>query len=198
MAKVKTPEQGTQEFLAELLGGSTKTVLGLSDVMSGKRVLVPTTVYEVSNDDTSGVAGLLFPSGEFIAKAPNRSTARYWEFEETDRYSQDERGRVSGYSWRTGELVWTGHAADIEPNVEFEADIYETVELKTRINAEGDTVMTPYVVHKKSQMVVAHKRGEDRNAMTGEWVTTGELERAMERGTSMAGGARTRGRVHTS
>lgn len=41
-------------------------VWGLSDVARGRTALVPTTVYRVSGDSASGVAGRLLPSGEFL------------------------------------------------------------------------------------------------------------------------------------
>lgn len=44
-------------------------VWGLNDVARGRTPEVPTTVYAVSGDSASGVAGLIFPDGNFIPKA---------------------------------------------------------------------------------------------------------------------------------
>jgi hypothetical protein len=150
-----------------------REVLGVEDVEKGVRVAYPTTIYNLSGDDTSGIAGLLYPSGEFAQATEPPTTQRYWEHEETLRYVQvegelNEAGlpRVVGDSWREGEVVWSGDVAgSIEPNAE---EVYE------------------------NQPV--HKRTFDAS-LGSDWMTTGELWKALERGTGMQNGPQP-GKIH--
>lgn len=176
-------------------------VSGVQDVVNGLVVNVPTTIYEVSGDDTSGVAGLLLPSGEFIAKAPARSAQKYWNFDETLRYRAKREGEsgardVVGDSWTQGEVVWDGHAAPVAHGVEMTTDVYVEVEQKTRINAEGEETNTPMVI-RKIEDVKVNVRDKDTNALTGDWITTGELWRALDEGRGMTQASPSVGRVHT-
>lgn len=196
--RVVTNEVGTREVWS-----LDVPVIGLNDVAEGIRVNVPTTVYEVSGDDTSGVAGLLFPSGEFIAKEVNRPTQKYWEFDETLKYEKvgaerNEAGlpRVQGNSWTEGEVIWNGHAAPVDHAITMKTDVYVEVEQKEKTNVDGETTLNPYVVSRIEEVTV-NRREPDKNSITGDWITTGELWRSLERGTSMQGGP-VPGRVHTS
>lgn len=93
-----------------------REVLGIMDLGTSRgRVAYPTTVYQTSGDDTSGIAGIIYPSGEFVAVEPPRKTQRFWEFDETLTYEKvegelNEAGlpRVRGNSWTSGEVVWDG------------------------------------------------------------------------------------------
>jgi hypothetical protein len=147
------------------------SILGLRDVGHTK-VSVPTTVYQKSGDETSGVAGLLFPDGKFIeASKPRVGTqALYWEFDETLAYEQipgevtpEGTPRVVGNSWRTGEVVWDGSVAGC---IEIDA-------------LDGDDED----LHRQ----VVNRRVRDA-ALGDEWPTTGELWKALERGTKMYAG----------
>jgi hypothetical protein len=150
-------------------------VLGLEDVEAGIRVPYPTTIYNVKGDETSGVAGLLKPDGEFIRAQHPRTVARYWEFDETLKYERIEKPtgiqRARGNSWAAGAVIWDGSVAG-------------------SINQSGlagdETDLLREVV----------KRREWDAALTPEWLTTGELQRAIESGRSMEGGTRRPGRVH--
>lgn len=162
----KVKKDALLDFLAELdhqvaQYAEKPPVAGMTDVMAGLKVAYPTTIYQISGDDTSGVAGLLMANGEFIAAQGSRIGAqqRYWEFEETDRYITTADGRVVGDSWREGEVVWDGAVTgSINP-----------------FATDGD------------EKGPVNKREWDV-ALTGEWQTTGELWRAIERGTSMFSG----------
>lgn len=100
---------------------SKPPVLGRSDVLAGAEVLVPTTVYEVTGDDASGVAGILFPTRAFTEASPEKLTAKYWESDETLKYEVTVDAdlndpskpvvRVIGNSWARGEVVWNGTVA---------------------------------------------------------------------------------------
>lgn len=176
---------------------SRNPVLGLADVADGVIVLYPTTVYEVTNDDTSGIAGLLLPSGQFIPKAPRHREARYWEFSETDRYVRDATtGRVSGDSWRRSHLAWSGQAGAIRHNVTMKTDVYVEVSQNAKLNAKGEQTNLPRVFATREEEVTVHIRDKHEASLTGDWITTGEMERAMTRGTSMASVGPQMGRVH--
>jgi hypothetical protein len=89
------------------------TVYGLSDVEDGLRTAIPLTIYHLSDDDTSGIAGLLMPSGEFIHTAPSSKVVKYWEFDETFKYERfvnpdTEEVIIKANSWTSGEVVWNG------------------------------------------------------------------------------------------
>jgi len=124
-------------------------------VASGYLPPYPVTVYTVDGDDTSGIAGMLFPSGEFIpVPGPRRHDVWAWD---------EHLGRRVNL----GRAVWTGSVAgSINPN-----------------GRDGD---------KEGPI----NRREWDASLGGDWVTTGELWRAMERGTGMRRG-QTVGRVHT-
>lgn len=85
-------------------------VPGLAELAAGLVLMVPTTIYNISGDDTSGVAGVGFPDGTFIAAQPPKTTTRFWDFDETHEYVELADGRVVGNSWRIGEVVWDGSA----------------------------------------------------------------------------------------
>lgn len=153
-------------------------VLGMEDIHAGVRVAYPTTIYNLKGDDTSGVAGLLYPTGEFLPTVPPRKTADYWEFDETLKYEQvpgelNEAGtgpRVIGNSWTSGEVLWDG-------------SVVGALNLDALDGEETDLHRTPV------------KRRERCDNLTGEWDTTGELYRALARGTVMENGPRA-GKVH--
>jgi hypothetical protein len=87
-------------------------VLGRLDALAGAEVLVPTTIYEIAGDDTSGVAGILLPTQEFIEAAQPKPTARYFDYDETREYEKflDHNGveRVRGNSWFRAPVLWNG------------------------------------------------------------------------------------------
>ena len=159
-----------------------RDVPGLIDVMSGLKVLYPTTIYQTSGDDTSGVAGMLMADGEFVAAALPKSSAEYWEFDETLAYNPvlDEEGnqihytddynerftKVAADSWTEGEVVWDGSVTNS---------------------------VNPFAIDGDEKGPV--NRREWDVALTGEWETTGELWKAIERGTSMLNGPKS-GTVH--
>ena len=172
-------------------------VVGLDMVRKGYRPLYTVTVYQLTNDDTSGVAGMLFPNGEFIPVHVEHSTQRYWEFDETLEYksfpnlsySEINPGetRVQGNSWREGEVLWDGIAALIDTNIEMETEVH----VNSRQQDKGTLFNKTF-----KQKVVVHIRREDRNAVTRNWATTGELQRAIEQGVSMRQRGRMPGMVH--
>lgn len=148
-------------------------VPGLAEVAAGWRPLYPTTIYNVSGDDSSGVAGLLKPDGEFIAVKAKLATQRFWEHEETDRYVEVTvpsdspyplSTRIVGDSWREGEVVWDGSAVGGIDLLGIDGD-------------ETDEERNP-----------VFRRTSTPDELTGEWPKNdGELWRAFERGTGMAG-----------
>lgn len=146
-------------------------VLGLIDVANGYRPYYPTTVYQVSGDDTSGIVGLLYPNGDFLIASTPGKAAQYWEFDETLGYKKitvDSKQYVVGDSWTRGEVTWDGSVAG-SVNV---------------LGRDGD----------KEGPV--NKREWDASLHDGDWITTGELWRALMRGTPMHNGP-TSGRIHT-
>jgi len=150
------------------------STLGLEDVARGHRVKYLTTVYNVSGDDSSGIAVMLYPDGEFVAVNPPKTEASFWEFDETLAYERyvDESGkeRVRGNSWTTAPVVWDGSVGgSINPNA--------------LTGEEGDTDRKPI------------SRREFDASLGGDWLSTGELWKALERGTSMQGGPQA-GKVH--
>ena len=54
-------------------------VWGLLDVATGRRTDVPQTVYLVSGDSASGIAGILYADGTFVPKASTRVGGRALE-----------------------------------------------------------------------------------------------------------------------
>lgn len=153
-------------------------VWGITEVELGLRPLVPTTVYNVSGDDSSGIAGLIHPNGEFVRTAKALTSQRYWNFDETYLYKKLDDGRVVGYSWARVEVLWDGSVAgDIDVNA-LDGDESDAVFLggtgRNRIN----------------------RRTIDRS-ITGDWLSTGELWRALVRGTEMQGGP-VAGKIHRS
>jgi hypothetical protein len=149
-----------------------RPVIGLADVAAGYKPLFTTTVYQISGDDTSGIAGLLYADGTFVPSPAPRQKARYWVHEETLRYVKDpETGRVSGDSWVEGEVLWDGSVVgSINP-----------------ASAEG-------LEEEDGSRPAVHVREFDGSLGT-EWITTGELWKALERGTGMHTGPQA-GRVH--
>jgi hypothetical protein len=92
-------------------------VHGLADVARGLKTLYPITIYNLSGDDTSGVAGMLMPDGTFVAAPKPVTEAWFWEHEETDSYipmpngaKWDPTRKAFAHSWRKGEVVWDGSA----------------------------------------------------------------------------------------
>jgi hypothetical protein len=184
-------------------GPSKHYIVGLIDVEMGYETPYPVTVYAVAGDDTSGIVGLLMPSGEFIPKAGVVVTARFWEFDETLTYEKvlDADGQpvmqpnpwgdkpcnlTKANSWDEGEVLWNGRAGDIQPRQSMIAEV-------NTFTDEDELVKT--VVRTEKKAVVVNRRLNDTNALTGDWITTGELWRAIERGTQMCGGPQA-GRVH--
>lgn len=142
-----------------------RAVPGLSDVQQGIQVNVPTTVYNTSGDDASGVAGVLMPSGEFVQASSskvNRLT-KFWEFDETLRYVTKVEGdtkRVVGDSWRGAQVVWDGV-------------VNGSISQASLDGADEDDSQSRAVV----------KRRQWDTSLTGDWESTGELWRAIRRGT---------------
>ncbi len=166
--------------------GVRPAVVGYEDVKAGYRPLYPVTVYLLGGDDTSGIVGLLFPSGEFIPTLEAKTSTPYWEFTETLKYEKvpgevtpEGTPRVKGNSWTEGEVLWDGVAGEIEPHV----DMFTEVEVKTTQKGTG----TVFVKAMKAK-VAPHVRREDINALTGDWDTYGAASRE--------GGDRANGRVH--
>jgi hypothetical protein len=156
-----------------------RDVPGLVDVMGGLEVLVPTTIYNLPGDDASGVAGLLKPDGEFIPAASTQPPAEvpHWNSEDTDTYvkngiGSDGKPTYKSWSWRLGELRWNGV-------------VNGSIDLESLDGEEGD---------EQRQTV---KRRTNDASLTGEWVSNGELWRAIRRGTAQQGGP-VAGRVHLS
>lgn len=171
-------ERELQRMFEEEEEYPVRPVLGVADLASGSligKVSVPTTIYNVSGDDTSGIAGLLKPDGEFIATAAPRRTAAFWEFDETLRYEKVEpqppanarfARRARGNSWTSGEVLWDGSVAGSVDS----------------LGEDGD------------QQGPVNKRTFDASIM-GDWPeNNGELWRAIGRGTTQGG--RRVGRIH--
>lgn len=165
-------------------------VVGLESVRTGFRPLYPVTVYQLEGDDTSGIAGILYPSGNFFPVVKPRHVAKFWEFDETLKYEEVPNThfsdinpgptRVVGNSWTAGEVLWDGVAAEIDTLVPMEAEIHV-------ISARYKTMTVK---------VTPHVRQADRNSVTGDWATTGELYRAIEQGMSMRQRGPQAGTVH--
>jgi hypothetical protein len=146
-------------------------VVGIEDVETGYRPAYPVTVYQVSGDDTSGIAGMLFPNGDYLEATEQRTRAKYWEFDETLKYdlipgelTPEGTPRVIGNSWTEGEVVWDGTSGPIQPFVEMVAEIHSHVVQQ----AKG----TMFIQSTKAK-VSPHVRLEDFNSLTGEWETYG-------------------------
>ena len=149
-----------------------REVLGLADVRFGVRVPVPTTIYNVKGDDVSGVAGLLFPSGEFLPAQPSKvgTLQPYWEFDETLSYNkiaeqdptQPFKRCAEGDSWAEGEVVWDGSVAN-------------SINQATLSGEEGD----------EEERVVVKRRMWDAD-LTEKRDSTGLLWDAIQSGRSMA------------
>lgn len=145
-----------------------RLVPGIKDVEEGLRVNVPTTIYNLTADDASGVAGILMPSGEFIQSASPRVSLpeRFWEFDETLGYErvkgEDGKDRVRGNSWTTGTVVWDGVVNGSVDLASLDGDDEEPIRLVV-------------------------KRRTHEASLTGDWQSTGELWRAIRRGTRQAG-----------
>lgn len=152
-------------------------VIGYEDVKAGYRPLYPVTVYLLAEDDTSGIVGILFPSGEFIPTIEPRKVTAYWEFDETLKYvaipgavTPEGTPRVVGDSWTYGEVLWDGCASEIEPHV----DMVTEVEVRSSQKGSG----TLFVKAVTKAKVAPHVRQQpDINAITGEWATYGEGKR---------------------
>jgi hypothetical protein len=145
-------------------------VVGLSDVAAGYRPAYPVTVYQLSGDDKSGIAGLLFPSGQFLPVQPQRTTQRYWDHTETYRYETVENlhysevnpgeTRVVGNSWDEAEVLWDGTSGLITLNVERETEVFE------QIGQKANGSMT--VLKGTLQKVKTHVREHDTNSLLGD------------------------------
>ena len=147
-------------------------VPGLAEVAAGYRPVYPMTVYNVSGDDTSGVAGLLKPDGEFIPVRRAPATQRYWEFDETLKYDPVEARegspqRAIGNSWTEGEVVWNGSVAG---HIELDGQ-------------SGD--------EKDEERASVYRRQESAS-LTGEWITKGAMWKSLE----TAQDSRSYGRKH--
>lgn len=147
-------------------------VPGLAEVAAGWRPVYPMTVYNVSGDDTSGVAGLLKPDGEFIPVKRTRRIAAYWEFDETLKYEpvEPQEGSLQqarGNSWTSGEVLWDGSVAG-------------HIDLRAQTGEEGDEERTQVFRRTKSA------------SLTGEWITKGAMWKSLE----TAQDSRTYGRKH--
>jgi len=152
--------------------GVRMAVVGLSDVVAGYRPSYPVTVYQLSGDDTSGIAGLLFPSGEFRPVTGPKKMTDYWEPDETlayePHYYENEtppRWGAKANSWTKGEVLWDGTAGHIDNNVEMETEVFVTIQQQ-----KSGTVFVKGLKAK----VTPHVRSEDINSVTGEWATHGE------------------------
>jgi hypothetical protein len=105
-----------EDFLGEL-DYPTRYVPGLRDVKAGARFPFPVTVYNISGDDTSGIAGLLMPDGEFKPTQAPLTRQRYYNFDSVPDYPRNPdydgvNGRpVMGDAWVEAEVVWDGSAA---------------------------------------------------------------------------------------
>lgn len=137
-------------------------VPGLAEVAAGWRPAYPVTVYNISGDDTSGVAGLLKPDGEFIPVRRKRATARYWEFDETLKYEAVEPREGSpqlaqGNSWAEGDVLWDGSVAG-------------HIDLLAKSGEANDSPETRTDVSRRVESA----------SLTGEWITKGELWKALE------------------
>jgi hypothetical protein len=153
----------------------SRLVLGLKDI-HGRRPLYPVTVYNLTNDDTSGVAGLLLPDGTFLRAPEPRAIQKFWDHTETHEYILNENmegGRsVIGWSWQVADVVWDG-------------SIVGSIDPDTLDSVDGD----------EEGRNPCMRRMWDQ-ALTGDWLSTGELWRAMERGNAQTG--RTIGRIHST
>lgn len=154
-------------------------VYGVADVSAGYLPSFPITIYNISGDDTSGIAGLLRPNGEFVRTNPPLTSQDYWEFDETHFYQTNpfkvlESDRIAvGNSWSMGSVFWDGSVAG---DISLELDGDET---------DGS-----------NERNLVNRRTVDRS-ITGDWISTGELWRALERGTGMQGGP-VPGKIHRS
>jgi hypothetical protein len=174
-------------------------VVGLESVRTGFRPLYPVTVYQLEGDDTSGIVGILYPSGNFIPVVKPRHVAKFWEFDETLKYeavpnlhvSDINPGltRVVGNSWTAGEVLWDGVAAEIDTLVPMETEVHVSARQQ-----DAGTMFNKTVTVK----VTPHVRQADRNSVTGEWATTGELYRSIEQGVSMRQRGPVIGKVHVT
>jgi hypothetical protein len=167
------------------------SVVGLADVDAGYRPLYPVTVYQISGDDTSGIAGMLFPDGRFLEASEQRKTARFWEFDETLRYEPvlDAEGKripvlgpygktyllVKGDSWTEGEVVWDGSSGPIMPLVEMDTE----VEVAASQKANGKMFVRRLTLVKAT--VVVHRRLEDTNSLLGDSEALNRPERKTDR-----------------
>lgn len=106
--------QAEQEFVDSYCVRSL--VPGLGMVKQGLEVLFPTTIYQLDGDDTSGVAGILYPDGTFLAAADtniNQLTIG-WNSEKIVSVPVNDKGErlVSEASRKevVGAIYWDGVA----------------------------------------------------------------------------------------
>lgn len=157
-----------------------RDVPGLTDVMGGLKVDVPTTIYNLAGDDASGVAGLLKPDGEFVPAHTDTAGVEvpYWDGDE-NRYvksgiGSDGKPTFKSWSFYLGKVAWNGV-------------VNGSIDLATYDGDDADLQEERHIV----------KRRVREASLTGDWQTTGELWRAIRRGTGQRGGPEM-GKIHLS
>jgi hypothetical protein len=70
-------------------------VPGLAEVSMGFRPPYPVTVYQISGDDTSGIAGLLYPNGEFHPVLPSRRGQPTECYDDSEPLNRIKHGTIS-------------------------------------------------------------------------------------------------------
>lgn len=142
-------------------------VPGLAEVALGYRPAVLTTVYNVSGDDTSGIAGMLWPSGEFTPLPKPRIGEVISYIDDDEPLNRHKKAQI----------CWDG-------NVGYEIEIATPVKVRIEIPPSKDTESTRrYVARAKHETCIVNRRRVDRNELLGDIATSGELYRAMTRGT---------------
>jgi hypothetical protein len=148
-------------------------VPGLADVAMGWRPSSPTTVYQVSGDDTSGIAGRMTPDGVFHPCLPSNVGKETYCLDESQPLARDQ--------W--GTIAWDGIVTGtIENGVHVERRVV------TYPNGRGQKA------HVEVEHNIVNRRTHDPNELLGDYALGCELWNAIERGTLQAG--RTLGRVH--
>lgn len=140
---------------------------GLADIANGLRVPYSTTIYAVSGDDTSGIIGILYPSGQFLLKANSQDVSLYWNHEVIPYYFQyedkDKNKHIGASAWQGGVLTWNGRAGDITVAVERKAEVRESSLdiIQTKNGPFGSLY-----VNQREMDVVVNERREDTNQLS--------------------------------